>query len=216
MKALLLATAFGAASIAAQAGTVSVGYDPAAPSSNFGTPGNTNATTAYDVITSQTNTALSVDVRVTGSHAANALSFSNIYLGGDTFVGIEVTNDRAFIPGGDGKYYDLAGTGFMYTVTGTAAGGDLDIGFTLPFSFLETDPLGMGFNTLSDAPGDNFTRVSLSQSFGYSVAGGQASYGDDRLGSFTIPPAAAVPEPSTMALFGVGLLGLGFYARRRA
>ncbi len=215
MKFIVVATLCGALSAAAHAGTVHVGYSPIAPESNFGAPSNLSDTTAYDVITSQTATTLSVDVCVTGDHAMDAQTFSNIYLGGDTSVGIEVTNDRAFIPGDPtNTYYSLAGTGFTYQVTGSAAAGDLDIGFTLPFSFLETDPLGMGFTKLSDAPGDNFTRVSLSQSFGYSVAGG-AIYGIDRLGSFTIPPAAAVPEPSTIAMFGVGLLGLGCFVKRR-
>ncbi len=214
MRIAILAAALAAASLSAHAtGTAHVGYDPAADIGNFGTPGTTNNTTAYDVITSQTASSLSVEVKVAGADTSQALPFANIYLGGDTSVGIEVNNDRAFIPGGDGTYFSLAGTGFTWHTSGSAAGGDLEIDFTLPFSFLETDPLGMGFAKLGTAANDDFTRVSLSQSFGYSVAGGQANYGTDRLGSFTIP--AAVPEPSSLATMMLGALALGAVARRR-
>lgn len=188
--------------------TVTVNYDPGAPTSNFGTPGSTSNVTAYEVQTGQDATNLYVRVLAIGPQAGAAagVNFANIYLGGNTSVGIEVTNNRAFIPGGNGTYFDLTGTGFSFT----ASAGD--IAFALPFSFLKTDPLGMGFALLTDQPGSNFTRVSLSQSFGYSVAGGQADYGTNRLGAFTVP--AAVPEPMAMALFGMALAGLGL-ARRR-
>ena len=44
----------------------------------------------------------------------------------------------------------------------------------------------------------------LSQSFGYSVAGGNAAYGPTQLG-FVPLAAAAVPEPETLALLGLAL-----------
>lgn len=217
MKLAIASLALCAVSTPVFAHTASVLFDPLAPTSNFDAPTNMSNTTAYDVITSQDDTTLYVDVKVTGDQAANALPFSNIYLGGDTLVGFEVVNNRAFDPN-VGTYYDLTGTGFSYHVTGSAATGDLDIGFSLPFSFLENDPLGIGFHKLSADEGNNFTRVSYSQSFGYSVAGGQAFYGNDRLGSFTIPAqdAGAVPEPASWALMitGFGLVGAGL--RRRS
>jgi hypothetical protein len=55
-------------------------------------------------------------------------------------------------------------------------------------------------------------RLNLSQSFGYSVAGGSGFYGTDRLGIVTTP----VPEPSVLALSAVGfacLVGLRRYRR---
>ena len=39
--------------------------------------------------------------------------------------------------------------------------------------------------------------------------------GSDTLGAFRVEVANAVPEPSTLGLFGLGLLGLGAMKRRR-
>lgn len=76
-------------------------------------------------------------------------------------------------------------------------------------------------------PSSNFStpgsdlRLNLSQSFGYSVAGGAPVYGTSRLGVVTFggANASAVPEPATwgLMLLGFGAVGAGArYRRRRA
>ena len=83
----------------------------------------------------------------------------------------------------------------------------------MPFSYLETDPQKLGFNTLNAANPDIMLR--LSQSFGYSVAGGIGNFGPNDLGVEIDPDFAAVPEPSTIALLGAGILGFAFLGWRQ-
>lgn len=102
-----------------------------------------------------------------------------------------------------------------------AAGGTYDSGLNFSnlyfatgatathWSFLETDPLGIGFDKVSAA--DPEVMLRLSQSFGYSVAGGVANFGSDDLGVETLP----VPEASSWMLLGLGCFGLAFASRHR-
>jgi hypothetical protein len=55
-------------------------------------------------------------------------------------------------------------------------------------------------------------QLRLSQTFGYSVAGG-SSFGDDRLGFAKLTSAA--PEPAAWSMMLVGFFGLGSMVRRR-
>jgi hypothetical protein len=188
--------------------SVHIGYDPSAPTSNFAGPGPNAEFSGYTIHSGQDASNIYVRLVADDAAAVAGVNFANIYFGGNTSVGIEVANNRAFIPGGPGGvYYALAGTGFTYAVSPG------EITFVLPWDFLLDDPLGMGFNTLSSAPGDNFTRISLSQSFGYAVAGG-AGFGTERLGAFTVA-VSEVPEPATLGLFLLSVAGLGAVSRRR-
>ena len=211
MNICLLICAAGIGSIAAatSATTVGVGYDPNAPESNFSAPTNVNKQTAYNVITSVQGQNLLVDVQAYGGHDLSNFNFANIYLGGATFspgLVFEVTNNRVATTSNPGTYYSLAGTGFSFSDTGNAAAGSLDIGFSLPFSFLENDPLGIGFTKAT--PGE-VLRISFAQAFGYTFTGGTPLYGPNRLGAFTVPDAAAVPEPAvwTLMVGGFGMIG---------
>ena len=89
--------------------------------------------------------------------------------------------------------------------------GDAIIEWAMPWSFFTDDPLSMGFPKTTAA--DNKLTLRLSQTFGYSVAGG-SSFGADRLGSVYYE-AAAVPEPSSLLLALTVLFGAGVAVRRK-
>lgn len=208
---LLVATVLGTAPAAASpvyTTSVTIGYDPNAPTSNFGAPGTTNSETAYTVRTGIDSQNYYVDVTATPPLGKVPDQFSNIYFGGLTFnpgLIFEVTNDRVSTTADPSKYFSLANSGFGYTPALN------DISFVLPLSFLETDPLGIGFTKVS--AGDEI-RVSYSQSFGYSFVGGTTNYGQARLGEQYVPASTAVPEPVSLALL-LGPVALAVASRRR-
>jgi hypothetical protein len=189
-------------------------YDPAAPVSNFGAPGLTTDGAAYDIYTRADATYAYVLVSQNGTGGTSAGAFANLYfgtgasamLGSD--VGFEVTNADVFSPGNPGSKSTI-GAGIEYAVLS----GGTAIEFAAPFSYFETDPQGIGFDTTSAAEPDIILR--LSQSFGYSVAGG-ATYGPDRLGLIVDPIGSTpVPEPVTLSLFCAGFAGIAAVRRRR-
>ena len=206
-----LAMSFGAA----QAVTVDGNYDAAygaakstvtysatAPEGNFGSPTSMSNTAGYSVyLTSDGGYVyglLVADRNVT-------LNFANVYFGrpviGST-IGFEITNQRAFTPGVSG----YAAAAIQYAQTANS------IEFALPESYF-TSPIG-GLASAGFNPGD-FVSLRLSQSFGYSVAGGVDYDMNTRLGAVQLSGGAAVPGP----LAGAGLLPLlglaGFVASRR-
>ena len=234
MRALfsLLATSFIAVSVPAMAATpvvdgtagtseygaakATVVTDPAAPLSNFGTPGNT-ATAGYNIYLNDTNDKLYGAVVQTGGVAAG--TFANLYFdidpttgAGGSELGIEVTNKRGFVAG-TSNYFDLsAAIDFSTTTVGGLTTTEFSINNSVFRDFIfgaqQQGYFGPGGYVSQDV------RLNLSQSLSYSVAGG-ASYGSARLGTFSVAATAAVPEPATWAMMLIGFGGLGCAMRRR-
>jgi hypothetical protein len=211
----LTGTAAGAAPVLDGTGFGSpsavVPYDPnTAYDGAFGAPGGTTDAESYDIYVKQDAMYAYVLVSTTGSGVGIVGTFANLYFGvgatafAHSTFGTEVTNDDTFIPG-PGTTFSYAGTGIV-----EAALSLTSIEVAIPFTYFETDPQGIGFPTTDAA--NPYIELRLSQSFGYSVAGGP-SFGTNDLGVFTDPNL--VPEPASIALLGVGVTAVGALRRRR-
>jgi hypothetical protein len=197
--------------------TATVATDPGAPTSNFGTPGN-SATAGYDIYLNDTNDTLYGAVMQTGGTSAGP--FSNLYFdidpltgSGGSELGIEVNNKRGFVAG-TSDYFDLSSaldfsSGTIGGVTTTEFSIDNSVFRDFIAGAVALGYFGPGGYTAQDV------RLNLSQSLGYSVAGG-SSYGAARLGTFSVAAStAAVPEPATWAMILVGFGAVGYSLRRR-
>lgn len=200
----------------------SVLYNSAAPTNNFGTPTNQNHTVAYDVYlrsdASYVYGLLQTKPAGAGQDSYDpTLSFTNLYFSTNPFglggsgsgsIGFELQNDRAFKPGVAGYLSgSLASLGFVvanHAGSSYANGGEAAaVEFAIPWTYFTTDPQSAPFVPIDTT--NNQLRLNLSQSFGYSVAGGDSAYGSNRLGVVTY---SAVPEPATMAALGLGVAAM--------
>jgi hypothetical protein len=192
---------------------VVVNYDPNALESNFGSPSDASDNVAYTIALS--SNATDVNLQVVADPAAggalNGLNFVNLYFStgvatgaGGSNLGFEIGNSDAFVPGENGSY-STAGDNFSVSQTP----GNWNI--SIPWTYFETDPDSIGFTPISAS--NDILRLNLSQSFGYSVAGGSTDYGDARLGEVTLE---AAPEPSSYALAFLALFAFAGIARLRA
>ncbi len=199
------------------AATATVAYNASAPNSNFGAPTGESAYVAYSIYLASQNGYVYTYLRADpSSGGASAGAFNNLYFdidpannnGSDVGFELSAGTQNVFIPGLSGP---VAASG----ITVSASGDGLGLEAAIPISYF-TD----AYPGLTYYPGQQFAtagslvRLRLSQSFGYSVAGGP-TYGDNRLGSVNLEPAAAVPEPASWALMIAGFAMTGFAARRR-
>lgn len=184
-----------------------VSYNAAAPMGDFNGNPSSN-TVAYNIYTRSDNDFIYVGletVRQQGDSYNPGLILTNLYFGTvanmGSNVGFEVYNDRAFTPGVPGFYSPISTVGGHWDRQFDANNAVIE--FAMSWDFFVNDPLAMGFTKTSAL--NNILTLRLSQSFGYSVAGG-SSFGADRLGQFTY-----VPAPGAAAV----LAGAGLLAGRR-
>jgi len=191
------------------ASTASVTYNPAAPLGNFGTPGTENHMSGYEIFLTADADYLYgfIDGDTAGALASTNLYFDlDVAAGNGSDLGFEVFNDRAFIPGVGGYSAPL---GIATAFTSDASGVNLE--FAIPIQYFTTAIAGLSYYPgRSLATPGGTVRLNLSQSLGYSVAGGQANYGSDRLG---VVGLSAVPEPATWAMMIVGFGATGLMVR---
>ncbi|RYG29211.1 PEP-CTERM sorting domain-containing protein, partial [bacterium] len=130
------------------------------------------------------------------------LEFANLYFSttmGGSNIGFQISNKNAFVPS-TGVNYTENSISFSTNPLGV-------VEFAIPWDVF-VDPNPLGFTPITAT--NNKLRLNLSQSFGYSVAGGASFYGADRLCVVTYQ---AVPEPASMAFLGLG--GLTLIRRRK-
>lgn len=193
---------------------VHVAYDPNAPSGDF-SGGPSSNTVSYDIYFRADSTYVYGLLQATPAQGGTfdpGLLFANLYFSTDipngSNIGFEFENNRAFVPGVSGYYNGLDANGLAYNASVTNEA----IEFAIPWSYLMNDPQGLGFDKI-DISNPDF-QFRLSQSFGYSVAGG-STFGLNRLGLVTYTPS--VPDSgATVAMLGLGLIGMaGFGVCRR-
>ncbi|WP_425228796.1 PEPxxWA-CTERM sorting domain-containing protein [Sphingomonas sp.] len=196
-----------------------VAYDPNAPTNNFGTPGPTNASAAYSIYLTAGTNAVYGFFQADRNIQNLGVAFANLYFDVDpannngSDVGFEITNRRAFAPGVNGYSATLPGINYAFSADGTG------LEFSIANSYFTGPIAGLTYADPNQqfAAANGAVTLRISQSFGYSAAGG-ATYGNNRLGSVNLvaAPVAAVPEPATWAMLIMGFALAGFALRRRA
>jgi hypothetical protein len=142
-----------------------------------------------------------------GGSYNSSVNFANLYFGTSTAIngstiGMEVTNDRFFVPGVPGYFNNTVSTGVVWSNSGTGT-----IELAIPFSFFTSDPLAMGY-----APATHVW-FRTSQSLGYNFVAGSTLNTNMVFGVNERFGIALIPTPGAAAL--LGLAGLAATRRRR-
>jgi hypothetical protein len=125
---------------------------------------------------------------------------------------------------GRNEYYGYIGGASQVTVTALGASGDLaSVSLVLPDTFPYTGNLAPPNDGIGNGLPDPMVQMDTSSFLGLSGITGyridrvatDPSAGDWVADDFTFASPAAIPEPSTYALFGVGLLFLLWRTRSR-
>ncbi|MDB5578011.1 MAG: hypothetical protein JWR80_3187 [Bradyrhizobium sp.] len=203
----------GVADAAYGAAQSTVTHNASAAEGNFGTSTNENKGEGYSIFLKGADGYVYGLIKGDGNGTAPG-GFANLYFDLDQLsqpsgsdLGFEVTAGNVFIPATGSK---VSAPGISYFANADS------VEFAIPVGYFTGAFPGLNYDFAGQFPviGDN-VRLNLSQSLGYSVAGGAGSYGTNRLGTAALTAAAAVPEPATWAMMLAGFFLLGGAMRRR-
>ena len=203
---MLLALLFGQSAYAA---TLSVSFDGAGPMNNRYNPGATVTVTLVGTTVPYSpngiapiDTAQSIDVRIVGAGFSGVSAETGT--GGTCITATGCLLGAAYQVGGT-QGSTIGGNFIAFSQIAGLAAGPLTNNMTVgvPFHTGESS-LSAVFTTTAGAPGTYPIMLADVGVGFFDVSGSQ------QIGSYTV-----VPEPTTAALMGLGLLGLAFAGRRR-